>query len=279
MAVLVNVLGVMVADGQFGNYRNAVIAVAPENALIVMALERYNKSYEGIMKKTFLVVVILIFVISSIPIVICDNPERPSELTITVSNYTPSVGDTVVVTLIEIAYEPGVDYMWFGADVYYGDKKDAYVSYWDEPDYILENWNKEGMYLGNDKFKGSFSFVPDRDGLITIDVYAHRQYDMSFDYVEIYASPVAKSSSYQSGGLYGFGAILLLVFCIILLIIVIYIIYSLYLKKKLKNKQISDFTVPKVEVEKQNRILNFCPECGTKLVDNYKFCPACGMKL
>ena len=38
VAVLENVLGVMVVDGQFGNYRNVVIARVLGNAQIVMAL-------------------------------------------------------------------------------------------------------------------------------------------------------------------------------------------------------------------------------------------------
>jgi hypothetical protein len=42
VVVLENVLGAMVVDGQFGNYRNAAIVAVLGNAQIVMALEKYE---------------------------------------------------------------------------------------------------------------------------------------------------------------------------------------------------------------------------------------------
>jgi len=136
------------------------------------------------------VLVLLLFL--AMPTVLSDNPVRPSELTISVSDTTPNVGDTVTVTLKEIPYEPDVDYIWFGASVYYGDV--VIRANLLDRDMILD-WNERGTPTNGNKYQATFSFVPEKAGAVTIDVYAHRQYDVTFADTQIYVNPASESKT------------------------------------------------------------------------------------
>ena len=134
--------------------------------------------------KKIIVIIMFFLMVSIIQNVSSDNPVKPSELKIHVSSSAPMIGDTVVVTLTEIPYSSG-DNCNFNADVYYGEKLGDYVASWEVPKYILEDWSSTRKSVSKDKFQAEFSFVPDKEGLITIDVRVHRQYDVTFDYVQI----------------------------------------------------------------------------------------------
>jgi hypothetical protein len=254
-------------------------------------------------KKSMLVIVfsILLLLILLGKTTPADNPIRPSELTINVSNNSPNVRDTVTVTLSEIPYETGNPeaYVDFGADVYYGTKAEKENNIPGAVDYILEGWTATGSTNDGNKYYATFSFIPDKQGLITIDVNAHRRYDVTFAYTEL--------RSYESSISPPLGAdgnmtsiILVLLGSIILIVIVAVIIFLVKRKKK-------DVPIKSISIEKQNDTLSgiqmeirdkpsvrmqikeikkqekkstsFCPNCGIKIEGISRFCPECGSEL
>ena len=143
------------------------------------------------MKRQIVIIGVLIFLITlSSSTSVSDNPSMPSELNVYVSGATPNAGDTVTVTISEIPYEDGGE-MQFSADVYYGNKED-YTSPWNEPDYILDHWidpSKPNGWIYNLQegvtYTTTFSFVPEKEGKVTIDVSCHRRYDITSESIEI----------------------------------------------------------------------------------------------
>ena len=100
-------------------------------------------------------------------------------------------------TLTEIPYESDVDYVWFGADVYHGDVviRDNLL----DRNMIFE-CDEQGTLISGNKYQATFSFVPDEEGAITIDVYAHRQYDVTFADAQIYVNPAPESETSDQTG-------------------------------------------------------------------------------
>lgn len=211
--------------------------------------------------------ILLLLFVMLFPTVLSDNPEMPSELTISISDYTPNIGDVVTVTLTEIPYEPDMDYVRFGANVYYGDKKEGMMHPWEEEDYILRDWGALGVAISGNRYQSSFSFIPDDEGDITIDVHAHRQYDVTFVDVQIHSYSEILSQN-GNGMPIGFGTIMLLAFGIFLIIVMI-ITYIFFKKKRMK--------LMKQRTEKT--ILMFCPKCSIQLTNEINFCGNCGTKL
>jgi hypothetical protein len=260
----------------------------------------------------------ILFIISN-QIVCSDNPSEPSEFTIQVSNNSPHVGDTVTVTLYEIPYGPYYPeaYVWFGGDVYYGYKAGEQPNVPDYVDFIVKDWSVKGIPADNEKFQATFSFIPEKEGVITIDVYAHRQYDVTFRNMQInaYGSSINSPDSNDipnindingNGDLYsGAGGsmnsiIPVLLGIIILIVIVVIVIFLITRKKKVapiksisiekQNNNISGIQMeirdkPSVRMQitetkkQEKKSTNFCPDCGTKIEGTPKFCPECGVKL
>jgi len=148
--------------------------------------------------------IILLLTISN-SAVLSDNPIKPSEFSVHVSDTTPNIGDSVTVTMSEIPYEDGGE-MQFSADVYYGDKED-YTSPWNEPDYILSHWT-DPDYPGGWRYNleegvtytTSFSFIPEKDGKVTIDISCHRRYDVTTKSIEINVLEKADSGENSTPG-------------------------------------------------------------------------------
>ena len=118
------------------------------------------------------------------------NPPESSNFVIQVSNNSPYIGENVTVTLYEIPYgfyHPEA-YVWFGGDVYYGYKAGQQPNIPDYVDFILKKWSAKGIPADyGDRFQATFSFIPEKEGIITIDVYAHRAYDVTFANTQIHA--------------------------------------------------------------------------------------------
>lgn len=249
--------------------------------------------------------ILILFIISG-QWALCANPPEPSDFTISASNYSPNIGDTVTVTLSEIpygAYTPDA-YVWFDADVYYGPKVGPYIP--DTVNFIVKDWNTKGVAAtyGN-KFQATFSFVPQQEGVITIDASANRQYDVTFANTQIHA--YASSNINQNGnGNYVAGGSMDSITCLlgaIVVIIVVVLIIILLLKRKKKDATIQSIEMNKIDDKKMSEIqmgvqdkpsdripideiknqekksMNFCPDCGTKIERAQKFCPECGFKL
>lgn len=156
------------------------------------------------MKRKVVIVgsILLLIIIVTSSTSLSDNPSMPSELNVYVSDNTPNVGDTVKVTISEIPYEDRGE-MQFSADVYYGAK----ASHWNEPDYILSHWTDPDYPSGwmynleeGVTYTTSFSFIPEKDGKVTIDISCHRRYDITTKSIEINVLEKADSGENSTPG-------------------------------------------------------------------------------
>jgi len=141
---------------------------------------------------------------------------NPSQLSIDISDYTPKEGEEVTVTLTEVPYNKNAEYKdinGFYVDVYYGTKSQKDDSFPGQIDYILEdkfyrpdNENDEDA----NEYWVTFSFVPSRDGKITIEYISHRHYDVNEKYIEISCIPKSEDTSNNNTNTPGFEVFLLL---------------------------------------------------------------------
>ena len=142
------------------------------------------------MKKEITVFGIIVIVATGFSsIVSAENPPKPSELNVYINDHAPHVGETVHVTISEIPYE-GEGEMQFSVDVYYGKNEDYRFSH--ERDYILDHWidpTKPNGWIYNLKegitYSTNVSFIPEKEGVVTIYISCHRRYDVTSESIEI----------------------------------------------------------------------------------------------